>query len=49
MKYFYLIIAVFIFILSFFIGIYSWAFPEKTDKQVVIDLFNGKILQWYKS
>lgn len=44
----YIILIILILFFSIFLSIYSWSFPEKTDRQVIIDLFNGKIYQWYK-
>lgn len=36
-----------LFFLLLFIEIYSWKHPDKTNKQVTIDFFNGKIIRYF--
>ncbi len=43
--FFYIILAASVAYLFIGIGIYSWKHPEKTDRQIYIDLFNGKIFK----
>ena len=43
----YIFIAVIFGLFSIFMTIYSWNHPEKTDRQIYIDLWNGKVVRYF--
>jgi hypothetical protein len=44
---FFSMMAFLILVFYIFISIYAWSHPEKTNRQITIDLWNGKVVRYF--